>query len=83
MTTTQIATHPLYTAEDLKTAFDKVADPTDWKNPFVADVILSDLGVTLAAIEHYTACPVYYVKQVGNVFTLRCDGYRMGPAGDH
>lgn len=70
-----------YSQEQLQEAFDKVADPDDWKLPIVAEVALEDLNITVEAIYNFTATtPHIDTDRRGNWFVLSI-GYRKGPAG--
>lgn len=81
--TNNINVHPIYTAEQLREAFDKVSDPNDWKAPLCGWVHLDMLGATIAAIEFYTATPTKYIGRDGDYILIESVGYRLGPAGDH
>jgi len=72
-----------YTEQALKEAFEAVQDKDDWKAPIRALVAREDLGVTIKAIEHYTATNVYSDGDYGNFVGVYSVGYRNGPAGDH
>jgi hypothetical protein len=76
-------TQPIYSHEAMDAAFEAIRNPFDWKAPITAQVNLQDLGVTIAAIEYFTATPAYFVSQAGDTVTIRAAGYRAGPAGDH
>ncbi len=71
-----------FTEDQLNTAFDKVADPADWRNPIYEVIDRDVVAVTVAAIQHFTAAAVE-VKDLewGDEFMIRSAGYRMGPAG--
>jgi hypothetical protein len=62
--------------------FDKVCDPTDWKNPINAEVDATDLYATLDAIQFFTATKATYTTtNNGLSYQVKSVGYRNGPAG--
>lgn len=69
---------------ELQRAFDRVANPKDWKAPIAAK--LSTLTMTekiliTCAVEFFTATrPTFYTTGSGTVL-VHADGYRAGPAG--
>lgn len=71
-----------FTEAQLNTAFDKVADPADWRNPIYEVIDRDDVEVTVKAIQYFTAAPVE-VKDLdwNDEFMITSPGYRMGPAG--
>jgi len=71
-----------FTEAQLEAAFDKVADPSDWRNPIYEVVDRDEVEVTVRAIQHFTAAPVQ-VKDLewGDEFMIKSPGYRLGPAG--
>ena len=70
-----------FTKAQLSAAFDKVADPADWKNPIHAVVTVHDVKITVEAIQYFTAAPVE-VERLNSVQSLiTSPGYRLGPAG--
>lgn len=77
----------IYLVEDLSEAFDKVANPEDWKAPIDATVSITDIreGATIkAAVEFYTATKATIkLTTYGRDIKIHVtsDGYRMGPAG--
>lgn len=72
----------------LQQAFDRVKNPQDWKAPISANVLDSQMDITIKAIPHFTATHARFV-QVGRndkgeaIFHVTAPGYRAGPAGDH
>ena len=44
-----------FTQTQLTDAFNKIKDPTDWKNPICARVKGEDVTLVVAAIQHFTA----------------------------
>ena len=71
-----------FTQSQLEAAFDKVADPADWKSGIYEVVNRDAVEVTVCAIQHFTAAPVE-VKDLkwADEFMISSPGYRMGPAG--
>ena len=71
-----------FTEAQLNAAFDKVADPADWRNPIYEVVDRDAVEVTVRAIQHFTAAPVE-VKDLEwcDEFMIISPGYRLGPAG--
>lgn len=71
----------------LKTAFDKVCDPEDWKAPIYARVKITNFDELLElheAVVHFTGTvPSFECDPATGVTTVKAAGYRMGPAGDH
>jgi len=71
----------------LKAAFDKVADPDDWRGPIELRCGGEAVQAIVAAIEFFTATEpeVTYnpaAKMGITPFVIRSEGYRAGPAGD-
>ena len=72
----------IYTEAQLEAAFDKVADPADWRNPIYEVVDRDAVEVTVRAIQHFTAAPVQVTDlQWNDEFMIKSLGYRLGPAG--
>ena len=71
-----------FTQAELEAAFDKVADPADWKNPIYKVVHRDDVHVSVCAVRHFTAASVEVSEMWGDKFIVSSPGYRMGPAGD-
>ena len=72
-----------YSEEALKAAFDAVCNPDDWKAPIGAYVMGEDVGVTVKAIQFYTATtPAVSLNQAKMMYLVTSPGYRNGPAGD-
>ena len=74
-----------FTHQQLKAAFDAVADPTDWKAPVDAMVYGGDYGLTHAAVEYFTATTPTgtwepWNAQGMNTWRITAPGYRNGPA---
>ena len=72
----------IYTEAQLEAAFDKVADPADWRNPIYEVVDRDAVEVTVRAIQHFTAAPIQVIDLDWNdEFMIKSPGYRLGPAG--
>ena len=70
-----------FSEPQLHAAFMKVAEP-DWRDPIWAVVDRDDVDVTVAAICYFTATnPVVKDLEFRDEFSVRADGYRLGPAG--
>lgn len=74
-----------YTYEQLEKAFDKVADPGDWKAPIYKRIMRSEVAITFAAVEFFTATMLIVTQDIPGRpdVTVQAMGYRAGPAGDH
>ena len=73
-----------YTVEQMKKAFDAVANPNDWKAPIAASMTGESVNVVVAAIKFYTATVPEVTLDVATMrYHVHSDGYRNGPAGDH
>lgn len=74
-----------YSRAALQAAFDKVANPDDWKDSICAMVPAEVLDLVCAAIEFFTSTvpSVIVVDFACNKFVVVAAGYRLGPAGDH
>jgi hypothetical protein len=73
--------YPLIT---LKTVFDAVCDPVDWKAPIAVMTWGENVNVIVAAIEFYTATKASVKLNVETMqYLIISIGYRAGPAGDH
>jgi len=70
------------TEDQLKTAFERVQDPADWKAAIDAEVPEAEVSHTVAAIEFYTGTEVQQLPatQPGMV-RITSVGYRNGPCG--
>ena len=70
-----------YSEEQIRSTFDAICDPEDWKAPISAPVNpKDDMVLYEAAIEFYTATQCKF-KMIGNQLHVMSLGYRMGPAG--
>ncbi len=68
----------------LKAAFDKLADPSDWRAPIYAVMPGELVSVAVAAIQFFTATePDVQLDMQHMKYHVQSIGYRAGPAGDH
>lgn len=73
-----------YSLEDLKSAFDKVADPDDWRGEIATSMPGECVNLVVAAIQFYTATNPKVALDIKTMrYLVTSKGYRMGPAGDH
>lgn len=73
-----------YTQDQLKEAFDAVADPQDWKAEIATMVKGEMVLLAVAAIKFYTATvPEVKLHVSTMLYYIFSEGYRKGPAGDH
>lgn len=73
-----------FTEQEMNDMFEDICDPTDWKAKIDVRVPCEDTMLACAAIEFYTATVAHVDYNVMNdLVSIRADGYRMGPAGDH
>ena len=73
-----------FTIAELRTAFEKVQNPDDWKGPIEAVIPLGDRKVTEASVEFFTATKAQielHMYIYPPCVSVRSVGYRMGPAG--
>lgn len=71
-----------YTAAELKSAFDRVCDPADWKRPILARVTLTDEDLIVRSIEFFTGTDPTVTRAPSRFeVDVRSEGYRLGPAG--
>ena len=70
-----------FTLKELHDAFDKVKDPKDWKNPIRHTIDLSEINVTAAAIEFFTATDSTCQSSKDRKVVIEAPGYYIGPAG--
>jgi hypothetical protein len=70
-----------YTPEELDAAFDKVKNPTHWKDPIEAVIDDADIAIVTAAIIHFTGTVPEFFHEKGKTY-VAADGYRAGPCGD-
>ena len=72
------------TNDQLSEAFDKVADPADWKNPIYAMCSGEGVKIVMEAIQYFTGTdPVIRLDINTMQYHIESVGYRMGPSGDH
>ena len=73
-----------YRVSDLRTTFDALCDPTNWKGPIAVWVLGEAVGITCAAIRHFTATePTVGLNTDTMRYLVQSIGYQAGPAGDH
>ena len=74
-----------YTRDELEAAFNKVADPNDWRGPIDAVVAAGEVPIVDAAIAFFTATQTFLTPtdKSRKHFRVQSVGYRVGPAGDH
>lgn len=74
-----------YTRLELRQAFEAVQADSHWKDPIRATIRPEMLPLVAAAVVHYTATELVVEKydRASGLLTVRADGYRAGPAGDH
>tara|TARA_Y100000289_G_scaffold65326_1_gene78691 strand:+ start:67 stop:291 length:225 start_codon:yes stop_codon:yes gene_type:complete len=71
-----------FTDAELGAAFDKVADPADWRNPIYAVVDRDEVEVTVCAIQRFAGGQIEVIDlQWNDEFMVKNGGYRNGPAG--
>ncbi len=64
-----------YTVHELRGAFDRVQDKTNWKNPIDAVILTKDQDITRAAIIHYTGSAPSFGRIDGNNLRVLAAGY--------
>ena len=76
-----------YTVNELRKAFDMVANPDDWKDVIDAWIEPEDWGMVATAIEFMTASEPWIAEQKDDkesgvtILRIQGRGYRNGPAG--
>jgi hypothetical protein len=70
-----------YTDEQLHAAFEKVKNPTHWKDPIEAVIDDADIAIVEAAIIYFTGTVPEFFHEKGQCYVV-ADGYRAGPFGD-
>lgn len=73
-----------YSAELVRTAFDRVEDPRDWKAPVdrtLHGVSKEERDLISFAVSFYTATDAVWTEPTPGVWHVSAVGYRMGPAG--
>jgi hypothetical protein len=75
--------HDNFTRGELTEAFDKVADPEDWRNPIDIVIAQADEEITIAAVEFFVGDTPNIVRPLGHPDVIRITsvGYRAGPCG--
>tara|TARA_Y100000310_G_C20549394_1_gene747263 strand:+ start:202 stop:441 length:240 start_codon:yes stop_codon:yes gene_type:complete len=78
----------MFSQAQLSEAFDRVQDPSDWRNAIDAFVTVDWLKVTEEAIIHFTGTVPTVTRIPGadnqlymTRYRLQSVGYRMGPCG--
>ena len=66
---------PEYTDEELRTAFGKVKNSSDWKGPINRWIKEEDLPITENAVSHYTGSTVHIVDEKDGKVKIHADGY--------
>lgn len=78
-----VTTFKTFDLDEIREAFDQVANPADWKAPISAQIKENERMVVAAAIEFYTATIAHFTKAGPNLLNVIAKGYHLGPAGDH
>ena len=68
-------------SKDHRKYFEKVQDPTDWRNPIKAIVPEDELAATMDAITYFTATFPTCSDNGDGTYLVMSEGYRNGPAG--
>lgn len=70
-------TGTIYSLSELKAAFEKVQDATNWKNPICAAISVDDIDVVTEAVIFYAGCRPTFVPI--NKARVRCEaaGYYL------
>jgi len=68
---------------ELQAAFDRVADPKDWRGPidFQGDMTPEEAQASCEAIRFFTACEPTLQELCAGGYRIKAEGYRAGPAG--
>jgi hypothetical protein len=69
-----------FTEPQLRAAFEKVEDKTNWKNPIKAYIKPEEIEITKAAIEFFTATQATFKNIDINKVWVEAPGYYNGPA---
>lgn len=64
---------------ELRTAFGKVCDKTNWKNPIDATIPVEDVPVTVKAIRFYVSCEPTVSEPVNGLVRITAAAY-AGPS---
>ena len=77
-----------WTTDELRAAFERIENKTDWRKPIHTVVERKDLALFSAACEFFTSTPLRFVRNVADLDRPALDlvevaakGYRAGPAG--
>jgi len=69
---------------ELRKAFDRVADPRDWRNPIDTEIYVEtreEVELIKEAITFFTATVPTADGWLGGKVRFKSEGYRNGPAG--
>ena len=70
-----------FSINQLKSAFDAIRDPDDWKEPIAAKMHGEFVLMAVAAIQFYTATtPQVQLDTRTMLYSVTSEGYRRGPA---
>ena len=72
-----------FSLAEIKKAFNKVQNPSDWKAPISATIKENEREVMAEAIKFYTATEAHFRPAGPGLLSVYAKGYRLGPAGDH
>jgi hypothetical protein len=73
-----------YTVADLRTVFEALHTPQDWKGPIAVTMTGDSVLTATAAIEFFTGTTPTVTLNIATMrYLVEADGYRRGPAGDH
>ena len=80
----QVVSEHGFTHDQLSEAFDKVADPEDWKGEILAYCSGEALTMIAEAIRFFTGTDPEITLDIDTMlYEVHSIGYRMGPCGDH
>lgn len=76
-------TNTPYTLAELEANFDRICDPTDWRNPIYAVLPKAEIQAAFWAIQYFTggAKIEIYEADGDDMFSISSPGYRLGPCG--
>jgi hypothetical protein len=76
-----------YNQDQLRAAFEMVADKVDWRKPIDStlevgsDAVATMVPLIRAAVIHFTATDPTITRLSPDCIRVEADGYRAGPAG--
>jgi hypothetical protein len=70
-----------FTPDELKWAFDTVADANDWRAKIYARINIDDRDIVAAAIDWYTGTKADFKDDGNGGLIVTAIGYRAGPCG--